>query len=81
MRSPLVIMSAIPFGIVGAIWGHIIMGMPLTILSMFGIVALAGIVVNDSLVMVDFINRNRNPQGISRWRSGKPGSSASVLSS
>jgi multidrug efflux pump subunit AcrB len=61
--QPLVIMSAIPFGIVGAVWGHLIMGMPLTILSMFGIVALAGVVVNDSLVMVDFINRNRRSTG------------------
>ncbi len=61
--QPVVIMSAIPFGIVGAIWGHIIMGMPLTILSMFGVVALAGIVVNDSLVMVDFINRKRETTG------------------
>jgi multidrug efflux pump subunit AcrB len=57
--QPLVIMSAIPFGLVGAVWGHLVMGMDLTILSMFGIVALAGVVVNDSLVMVDFINRHR----------------------
>ncbi len=57
--QPLVIMSAIPFGLVGAVWGHVIMGLNLTILSMFGIVALAGVVVNDSLVMVDFINRHR----------------------
>ncbi len=57
--QPLVVMSAIPFGIVGAIWGHIIMGLDLTILSMFGVVALAGVVVNDSLVLVDFINRRR----------------------
>ncbi|MCB9509067.1 MAG: efflux RND transporter permease subunit [Deferribacteres bacterium] len=57
--QPIIVMSAIPFGIVGAIWGHVIMGMDLTILSMFGIVALAGVVVNDSLVMVDFINRER----------------------
>ncbi|MFQ5628943.1 MAG: efflux RND transporter permease subunit [bacterium] len=57
--QPLIVMCAIPFGIVGAIWGHVIMGMDLTILSMFGIVALAGVVVNDSLVMVDFINRER----------------------
>ncbi len=57
--QPLVVMSAIPFGIVGAIWGHIIMGLDLTILSMFGVVALAGVVVNDSLVLVDFINRGR----------------------
>ncbi len=55
--QPLVIMLAIPFGLVGATWGHVIMGMPLTFLSMFGLVALAGVVVNDSLVMVDFINR------------------------
>ena len=58
-------MSAIPFGLVGAVWGHVIMGMNLTILSMFGIVALAGVVVNDSLVMVDFINRGR--QAAARW--------------
>jgi multidrug efflux pump subunit AcrB len=57
--QPVVIMSAIPFGLVGAVWGHLLMGMELTILSMFGIVALAGVVVNDSLVMVDFINRYR----------------------
>jgi multidrug efflux pump subunit AcrB len=57
--QPLIIMSAIPFGLVGAVWGHIIMGIDLTILSMFGLVALAGVVVNDSLVMVDFINRHR----------------------
>jgi multidrug efflux pump subunit AcrB len=61
--QPLVIMSAIPFGIVGAIWGHLIMGMPITMLSLFGVVALAGVVVNDSLVMVDFINRYRNKTG------------------
>jgi multidrug efflux pump subunit AcrB len=57
--QPLIIMAAIPFGIVGAAWGHVLLGMNLTILSMFGIVALAGVVVNDSLVFVDFINRNR----------------------
>ena len=57
--QPLVIMSAIPFGIVGAVWGHVIMGLDLTILSMFGLVALTGVVVNDSLVLVDFINRHR----------------------
>jgi multidrug efflux pump subunit AcrB len=57
--QPLVIMSAIPFGLVGALLGHVIMGMDLTILSMFGIVALAGVVVNDSLVLVDYVNRLR----------------------
>ena len=50
-------MAAIPFGLVGAVWGHMIMGLDLTILSMFGVVALAGVVVNDSLVLVDYINR------------------------
>ncbi len=57
--QPLIIMAAIPFGIVGAAWGHLLMGLNLTIISVFGIVALAGVVVNDSLVMVDFINRHR----------------------
>ena len=57
---PLIVMTAIPFGFVGAVIGHIVMGMPLTVLSMFGLVALAGVAVNDSLVMVDFINRARD---------------------
>jgi len=57
--QPLLIMGVIPFGIVGAIWGHVVMGLNLTILSFFGIVALTGVVVNDSLVLVDFINRLR----------------------
>ena len=61
--QPLIIMTAIPFGLVGAIWGHLLMGMHLTIMSMFGIVALAGVVVNDSLVMVDFINRRTRSTG------------------
>jgi len=57
--QPLLIVSAIPFGLVGAVWGHLLMGLDLTILSMFGVVALAGVVVNDSLVLVDFVNRRR----------------------
>jgi len=57
--QPLIIMSAIPFGLVGAILGHLIMRLDMTILSMFGLVALTGVVVNDSLLMVDFINRRR----------------------
>ena len=55
--QPLVVMSAIPFGIIGAVAGHLLLGMNFTILSMIGIVALSGVVVNDSLVLVDFINR------------------------
>lgn len=58
--QPLIIMSAIPFGLLGAVLGHVIMGMDLTLLSMFGVVALTGVVVNDSLIMVDFINRHRD---------------------
>ena len=57
--QPFIVMCAIPFGLIGAVLGHLIMGMELTILSMFGVVALTGVVVNDSLVMVDFVNRNR----------------------
>ncbi|RKZ15027.1 AcrB/AcrD/AcrF family protein, partial [bacterium] len=57
--QPVIIMSAIPFGLVGAVWGHIIMGLDLTLISMFGVVALTGVVVNDSLIMIDFINRAR----------------------
>jgi multidrug efflux pump subunit AcrB len=55
--QPLLIMVAIPFGIVGAILGHFFMGYDLSILSMFGIVALTGVVVNDSLLLIDYINR------------------------
>ena len=57
--QPTIIMVAIPFGIVGAVLGHIMLGLDLSILSMFGVVALTGVVINDSLVMVDFINRFR----------------------
>ena len=56
--QPLLVMSAIPFGLIGAVVGHLVMGINLTVLSLFGIVALTGVVVNDSLVMVDFINQS-----------------------
>ncbi len=59
--QPIIIMSAIPFGLIGAVLGHIIQGLDLTILSGFGFVALAGVVVNDSLILVDYINRNQHP--------------------
>jgi len=55
--QPMIIMVSIPFGIVGAIIGHLIMGYSLSLLSMFGIVALSGVVVNDSLVLIDLANR------------------------
>lgn len=57
--QPLIVMSMIPFGAVGAVAGHWLMGKPLTIMSLMGMLALTGVVVNDSLVLVDFINRKR----------------------
>ena len=57
--QPLVIMTAIPFGIIGALAGHIVMGYELSLISMLGIVALAGVVVNDSLVLVHATNARR----------------------
>ena len=54
--QPVIIMTAIPFGLIGAIIGHFIMDLHVTIISIFGIVALSGIVVNDSLILIDFIN-------------------------
>ena len=57
--QPLVVMSAIPFGIIGAVWGHLLMGLDLALLSLFGIVALSGVVVNDSLVLLTFYNQMR----------------------
>jgi len=62
--QPLIVMASIPFGIIGAFLGHLIMGYDLCIPSMFGIVALSGVVVNDSLVMVDFANRRRREGGM-----------------
>jgi multidrug efflux pump subunit AcrB len=56
--QPFIIMTVIPFGLIGAVIGHIIMGYTLSIMSVLGIVALAGVVVNDSLVMVVSINRD-----------------------
>lgn len=57
--QPFIIMSVIPIGLVGAIWGHALLGLNLSIMSICGFVALAGVVVNDSLVMVDYVNRHR----------------------
>ncbi len=57
--QPLIVMSVIPFGMVGAVLGHIFMGMEISIMSLCGLVALAGVVVNDSLVLVDYVNRQR----------------------
>lgn len=61
--QPLIVMSVIPFGFVGALAGHIVLGMNLSIMSMCGLVALAGVVVNDSLVLVEYVNRHRHEAG------------------
>ena len=76
--QPLIIMSAIPFGLVGAVWGHMLMDVTLSMMSMFGLIALSGVVVNDSLVMVSYINQKRaehvdlhtavREAGVSRFR-------------
>lgn len=58
--QPLLIMSVIPFGLVGALVGHLVLGLDMSIMSMFGLIALAGVVVNDSLIMVDFVNTARS---------------------
>ena len=55
--QPLIVMVALPFGMVGAVLGHLIMGLPITLLSLLGVVALSGIVVNDSIILLDFVNR------------------------
>ncbi len=57
--QPLIIMSVIPFGMIGAVIGHVIFGRSVSMFSLFGLVALAGVVVNDSLIMIDFINKAR----------------------
>jgi len=76
--QPLIIMAVIPFGLIGAIVGHVLMGLDFSIISIFGIVALSGVVVNSSLVLVDGVNRRRSKgarvmeavsqAGISRFR-------------
>lgn len=76
--QPLIVMSVIPFGMIGAVLGHWIMAMELTIMSLLGMLALIGVVVNDSLVLVDYINKRRKEgfelmdavltAGVSRFR-------------
>ncbi|NNK55737.1 MAG: efflux RND transporter permease subunit [Desulfofustis sp.] len=57
--QPLIVMAAIPFGIIGSVFGHLIMGYNLSLMSLMGIVALSGIVINDSLVLIDYANKQR----------------------
>ena len=76
--QPLVVMSAIPFGLVGAVFGHWLMGMEFTLWSIIGMVAVSGVVVNDNLVLIDYINERRREgvavidaikqAGVSRFR-------------
>ena len=76
--QPLIIMAVIPFGLVGAIVGHVLMGLAFSMMSVFGVVALSGVVVNSSLVLIDSVNRRRQEgdtvldalrlSGISRFR-------------
>ena len=55
--QPLIIMGVIPFGMIGAIFGHWVMGYPMSMMSLMGVIALSGVVVNDSLILVDFVNK------------------------
>lgn len=73
--QPLMVMFAIPFGIIGALAGHLVVGMDVTLWSLVGMIAVSGIVVNDNLVLVDFINRN-NEQGIKLMESIRKAGSA-----
>jgi multidrug efflux pump subunit AcrB len=65
--QPLIIMSVIPFGVVGAIVGHFLLGMDLVFFSLLGIVALSGVVVNSSLVLVDYINKQKHSGQSLEW--------------
>ena len=63
--QPLVVMTSIPFGFIGAVVGHYLMGYDLVFFSLLGMVALSGVVINSSLVLVDFINRNKRTPNMS----------------
>jgi multidrug efflux pump subunit AcrB len=69
--QPLLVMSVIPFGFIGAVIGHWIMGVTMTILSVLGLMALTGVVINDSLVLVDFINQRHRTGGESLYSAVK----------
>lgn len=73
--QPLLIMTAIPFGFIGAAWGHLLVGADMSMFSVMGGVALAGIVVNDSLVLVDYINQRR-AEGMSAYEAARRAGSA-----
>ncbi|NRA29771.1 MAG: efflux RND transporter permease subunit, partial [Parvularculaceae bacterium] len=56
--QPLIVLSVIPFGLIGALWGHALLGLEISLLSIFGIIGLSGVIINDALLMVDYINEN-----------------------
>lgn len=62
--QPLIVMGAIPFGIVGAVIGHILLGYDLSLVSLMGVIALSGVVLNDSLIMIDLANKNRAEKSV-----------------
>jgi multidrug efflux pump subunit AcrB len=62
--QPLIVMFAIPFGIIGAVIGHILLGYDLSLISLMGVIALSGVVVNDSLIMIDYANRKRSDHNV-----------------
>ncbi|MFP4471225.1 MAG: efflux RND transporter permease subunit [Bacteroidales bacterium] len=62
--QPLIVMMSIPFGIVGAVIGHILLGYDLSLISLMGVIALSGVVVNDALIMIDYANRKRKDQSV-----------------
>ncbi len=61
--QPFIVMAGIPFGIIGAVLGHILLGYNLSLISVMGVIGLSGIVVNDSLIMIDYANRQRRDDG------------------
>jgi multidrug efflux pump subunit AcrB len=62
--QPIIVMGAIPFGIVGAVIGHILLGYDLSLVSLMGVIALSGVVLNDSLIMIDYANKKREDQSV-----------------
>lgn len=70
--QPILVMSPIPFGMVGAVWGHVLMGFSLSLMSMMGLIALSGVVVNDSLLLIVSMNRFRD-EGMSSWEAAMAG--------
>ena len=66
--QPLIVMATLPFAFIGVVFGLLVTGLPFSMMTMISVVALAGVVVNDALVLVDFVNRER-ANGVDRWNS------------